>query len=108
MSGLFRSSEATVEGKYLVQRRDGTVPDWIWFVLGSRDPAASVALRAYANEADRLGYDPIYVSDIFKLADDFEADFKRLGPGDPDAPRHRADNPEIIAKMRSRRRLGSA
>lgn len=40
MAGLFSNQPATKEGKYLVQRRDGTVPDWPWFVLGARDPIA--------------------------------------------------------------------
>jgi hypothetical protein len=48
-------------GKYLVVRRDGSVPEWQWFVLGSRDPAAPDALRTYADRAAQLGMDPEYV-----------------------------------------------
>ena len=33
--------------KYLVVRRDGTVPRWPWFVLGGRDQAARDAMRFY-------------------------------------------------------------
>jgi len=43
------------EGKFLVVRRDGSIPAWPHFVIGARDPAAPVALRAYADAAERLG-----------------------------------------------------
>lgn len=86
-------------GKYLVTRRDGTVPEWQWFVLGSRDPAAPNALRCYANEAERLGMDPQYVADVRALAYEYINDSVKLGRGDPDAPPHRKDDPETVAKM---------
>src|ERR1700704_5669978 len=38
--GLWRNQEGTREGKYLVQRRDGSIPEWPYFVIGARDPAA--------------------------------------------------------------------
>lgn len=28
MAGIWRNNPETREGKYLVQRRDGTIPDW--------------------------------------------------------------------------------
>lgn len=31
--------------KFLVLRRDGTIPDWPWFVLGGEDPMAPGALH---------------------------------------------------------------
>lgn len=34
MARLWRNNEGTREGKYLVQRRDGTVPEWPYFVMG--------------------------------------------------------------------------
>ena len=37
--------------KYLVVRRDGSIPKWPAFVLGARDPCALFALRAYARKA---------------------------------------------------------
>lgn len=97
--GLWRKQG--LGGKYLVQRRDGTVPEWPGFVLGAKDPAAPVALRAYADEAERRGFDPRYVADMRELADDFEAYRAEHGQGDPDAPPHRKDNPEIVARIAS-------
>lgn len=98
MSGLWRKS-GIKGGKYLVQRRDGSIPDWQWFVLGSLDPAAPAALRAYAEAAEKLRMDPQYVADVRALADEFEADQEANGPGDPDSPPHRKDDPATVAKM---------
>lgn len=100
MSGLWRYSNKAPEGKYLVTRRDGTVPEWPNFVIGAKDPAAAVALRAYADEAHRLGYDSTFVGDVRRLADEFEDYRTKHGLGDPDAPPHRKDDPETLAKMR--------
>lgn len=98
MSGLWRNRPETPEGKYLVKRRDGTVPEWPWFVLGARDPAAVAALRAYADRAEQMGMDPEYVADVRTMADEW-VDY-RAGHGDPDAPPYRADDPATIAEMR--------
>lgn len=101
MARLFWNQDGFKGGKYLVQRRDGTVPDWPYFVIGASDPAAPAALRAYANAAADLGMDPEYVEDVFALADKF-LEWRREGTtGDPDAPRHREDDPEVIAKMKN-------
>lgn len=100
MAGLHRNTEGTREGKYLVKRRDGTIPEWPWFVLGAKDPAAPVALRAYAAECERLGKDPKYVNDLYALAAEWETYCREHGEGDPDAPRHRTDDPATIAEMR--------
>ncbi|MHB1524908.1 MAG: hypothetical protein ACYCZN_01285 [Candidatus Dormibacteria bacterium] len=99
MPGLWRNQDGTKEGKYLVQRRDGSVPDWPYFVLGARDPAAPMALRTYANVCEALGLDAAYVRDVRRLATDFEAFLAGHGSGDPDAARHRTDDPAIVAKM---------
>jgi hypothetical protein len=97
------------EGKYLVVRRDGTVPKWPHFVIGGDDYAGPAGLRAYAEEARRLGYDPAYCDSIMELADDFAAravesaaTAAQLGTkgADPDAPPHRIDNPTVIEWMR--------
>lgn len=90
------------EGKYLVVRRDGTIPEWPHFVLGGFDPCAEAALRAYANAAEREGYYPDYVSSIRELAADFRAlagteRARRIA--DPDAGPHRTDDPDIVALM---------
>lgn len=62
------------EGKFLVVRRDGTVPHWPHFVLGARDPASPTALRAYADACGGMpGFDADYIASIRELADDFDA-----------------------------------
>lgn len=103
MSGLWEYGKKASEGKFLVQRRDGTVPEWPSIVLGARDPAAPTALLAYAAKAERLGYDKQYVEDVRRLAAEFDQYEQEHGEGDPDAPPHRKDDPEIIAKMRKGR-----
>lgn len=99
MSGLWRNNPETPGGKYLVQRRDGSIPTWPHIVLGAKDPAAAFALRQYAEKAQELGYDPAYVADIRKLANDFDAYREAHGEGNPTASPERQDNPEIVAKM---------
>ena len=101
MSGLWRNDPATKGGKYLVQRRDGTVPEWPYFVLGARDPAAPVALRAYAEEAKRLGFDHQYVGDVYDLADEFESYCLEHGKGDPTGAPHRKDDSAVVTKMKA-------
>lgn len=100
MSGLWRYGDKAPEGKYLVTRRDGSVPEWPSMVLGAKDPAAPAALRAYADEGERRGYDPVFVADVRRLADEFESYCATHGAGDPDAPPHRKDDPDTLAKMR--------
>lgn len=99
MGRLWRKIEVAKEGKYLVKRRDGTVPEWPWFVLGAKDPAAPSALRAYAVAAAAIGYDPAYVADIRELAEEFDRYQASYGSGDPDAPPHRRDDPDTVAQM---------
>lgn len=98
-TGLWRK-HGIAGGKYLVQRRDGTVPDWPYFVLGARDPAAPAALRAYADEAERRGYDARYVADVREMANEFERYRLSEGSGDPDAKPHRKDDPATVARMK--------
>jgi len=105
MPGLFFNNPATPEGKYLVQRRDGTVPEWPHFVLAASDPAAPAALLRYAQVCYQQGADEEYVRDVRDLAMYFDRWRTEHIIGDRDAPPHRTDDPEIIAKMR---RGGSA
>ena len=106
MAGLWRKNEATREGKYpIVLRRDGSPLESRFIVLVLKDPATSSALRAYADEAERVGMDSQYVADMRELADDAsrcasqsQLDDKKP---DPDAPPHRQDNPGILAWARS-------
>jgi hypothetical protein len=101
MARLWRNTDGTREGKYLVTRRDGTIPQWPYFVLGAADPAAPAALQSYALACERNGMDEAYVADLYQLAIDFDRWRREHGDGDPDAPRHREDDPETIAKMRT-------
>lgn len=96
--GLWRKN-GIKGGKYLVQRRDGTVPERPHFVIGAKDPAAAPALLAYAEEAERLGYDSQFVADVRAMAVEFTSYLKEHGQGDPDATPHRKDDPAVIAKM---------
>lgn len=99
---LWLNDAKTPEGKYpILLRRDGTPVEHPFFAMLARDPAAPVALRAYADEAQRLGYDPAMVADVRALADSYEAYRLSHGNGDPDAPRHRKDDPVVLAWARS-------
>jgi len=99
MAKLFHHTEGYREGKFLVVRRDGTIPSWPHFVISGDDACAAVALRAYADQAERLDWDAEYVRSVRLLADEFAA--RRCNPkSDPEAPPHRKDNPAIIAMMR--------
>lgn len=89
------------EGKFLVVRRDGSVPKWPHFVLGARDPWAPTALRAYALAAKDSGADVEYADSILELADDFDAYRREHGEGDPDAGPHRTDDGIVIFAMRN-------
>lgn len=85
--------------KFLVLRRDNTVPEWPYLVMGGRDPAAPAALRAYAATARQLGMDPELCDDIEGLSDDFDAYRAEHGDGDPDAPPHRPDDPAVVSRF---------
>lgn len=85
--------------KYLVVRRDGTIPSWSHFVMGARDPAAPAALRAYADAGDKAGFDREYTDSIRELATDFEKELAETGAGDPPAGPHRKDDSDVVAAM---------
>jgi hypothetical protein len=97
---IWAKTEEFSEGKYLVVRRDGTIPPWPHFVLGADDPNAPAALRAYADEGDKNGLDPEYTASLRELASDWEHRDRTNSKADPDAPPHRVDNPSIIQLMR--------
>ena len=102
-NGLWRDNPETPEGKYLVKRRDGTIPEWPSFTLGARDPCAGAALRAYAAEVYRLGLDAAYGDAVRWLADEWDKYRKDHGDGDPDRGRHRVDYPATVSEMRKGR-----
>lgn len=98
---IWAKTKGFFEGKFLVVRRDGSVPHWPHFVLGARDPYAPAALRAYADAVEAGGMlDPEYVASIRELADDFGVYRAEHGNGDPDAPPHRVDDPAVLKAMR--------
>jgi hypothetical protein len=103
LTGLWRKNPETPEGKYLVKRRDGSIPDWPSFVLGAKDPAAPAALVAYAARAESEGMNPQYVADVRRLATEFTRYRMAHGEGDPDRGRHRVDDPATIAEMQNGR-----
>lgn len=99
---IWAKSKNFNEGKFLVVRRDGTIPAWPHFVLGARDPWAPAALRQYAYIAKSAGADPAYCDSILALAEDFEGYREREGDGDPEAPPHRKDDPIVVGLMGGR------
>lgn len=99
--GLFRDNPETPEGKYLVQRRDGSVVPWPSFVLGARDRHAEVALRAYADSiATDPDCHPTMAQRLRDWADEFARYREEVGQGDPTRGAHRKDDPATIAKMK--------
>lgn len=96
---IWAKTEEHSEGKFLVARRDGSIPLWPHFVLGARDPAAPAALRAYAEAARVLGMDKDYWTSILELANDFEVYRAAEGDGDGDAPPHRRDDVRVVRLM---------
>lgn len=99
MARLWKNNPETPGGKYLVVRRDGTVPRWPHFVLGAKDPATPAALRAYSSSALAHGMDPEFCKDVLSLANEFDLYREQHGDGDPDAPRHRVDDPLTVLRM---------
>ncbi len=111
LTGLFCDNPDTPEGKYLVKRRDGTVPKWPSFILAASDPVAEVALRAYAAEvrrlladepekAARLGFIHGFPDSVDRRADTFAAYRAEHGESDPGKGKHRKDDAATIAEMR--------
>jgi len=106
MAGLWRNNPETPEGKYpILLRRDGTTVKVPYFPILLHDPCAAAALKAYADKAEEHCMDPEYVKDLRELAKTSQALAKEAKnnpkPPDPDAPRHRVDDPKIIAWARS-------
>lgn len=100
MAGLHRDMPGYEDGKYLVLRRDGTVPHWPWFVLGARDKAVPMTLRFYAIMAFLFRMDWKYVKGVWRMAGEFKRIRKTLGTGDPDGRPHREDNYLVVALLK--------
>jgi hypothetical protein len=102
MAGLWRKNPETYEGKYpIVLRRDGTPLQSRFLVMTLKDPCFPAAIAAYANKAEEIGLDPQYVAEIRQLGGEADIYRNAVGAGDPDAPRHRKDDPTILAWARS-------
>jgi len=88
--------------KYLVVRRDGSVPEWPYLVMAATDPAVPGAIRAYADTCKLdEALDPEYVADLYRLADSFDEWRVTHHLGDPDAPPHRLDDPNVVCRIRA-------
>lgn len=101
MSGLWRNNPETPEGKFLVKRRDGSIPEYPVFVIGAKDPCAPAALIGYAEEARKLEMDKELVEDVLYLSLQYEHYREDAGAGRPDAPPHRQDDPDTIKEMQN-------
>lgn len=98
---LFHENPATPEGKYLVKRRDGSVPGSPSFVLLGADPMAPWTLRFYS----LLGFVMRHfswslVKSMWRFASRMTAHRKKHGKGDPGMGKHRIDDPATLAEMR--------
>lgn len=85
--------------KFLVLRRDNSVPEWPWIVLGAADPAAPFALEAYANNAEGQGMDKEYCEQVRMLARRFREWRTNNWSGNPDAEPHREDDPQVVNRI---------
>ncbi len=92
---------AKLWNKFLVRQRDGSIPEWPWLVLGARDPAAPYAIRALAERSHKLGKDPAYVEDLYRLATEYEEYRIQHGVSDPDAPSNRKDDQDVVFAINS-------
>ena len=90
----------TQEGKYLVVRRDGTVPHWPYFVLGARDPIVPDVLRCYAMLGRHIRYGEEYCLSVGELAYGFERYRRCHSASDPEAASNRVDDPNVVQAMR--------
>lgn len=86
--------------KFLVVRRDGTIPEWPYIVLGARDPAVPFAIHTLATKSREMGMDPEYCDDLERFAADCELYRIEHGEGDPDVGPHRVDLPVIVEALK--------
>jgi hypothetical protein len=99
--GLVRDNPATPEGKYLVMRRDGSIPPWPNFVLGGADPMSPSTLRFYALYGWLRGHFTWgFVKAAFRWARAMRRWRKEHGSGDPGKGIHRKDDPHVVELMK--------
>lgn len=99
MAKIWVKGTEAPEGKYLVVRRDGSVPQWGHFVLSYTDPATPHALMAYAAACELMEMDPEYIASIRETAQEL-SELPRDPKSDPDAGPHRKDNAAVVRIMR--------
>ena len=103
MTGIWKTNDGERLDKYLVVRRDNTVPPWPWFVLAAADPVAPIAIRAYADAASANSVDDEdFITDLYALADEFDRWRASNTTGDPAGARHRTDDPVVVARIERR------
>jgi hypothetical protein len=101
LNGLVRDNPATPEGKYLVKRRDGTVPEWPSFVLGAADPMVPWTLRFYAVCGFLRGHFRwSMMRALWRFAGTMRRWRREHWIGDPGRGIHRKDDPETVAEMK--------
>lgn len=99
--GLVRDNPKTPEGKYLVKRRDGTVPEWPSFVLGAADPMVPMTLRFYAVWGFVRGYYTWSMTKaLWRHARTMRQWRREHWTGDPGKGIHRVDDPATVAEMK--------
>lgn len=69
-------------------------------MLGARDPIAAVALTAYADEAERRGFNLGFIEGLRRWVWMFNTYRECYGEGDPGMGIHRTDDSATIAEMK--------
>ena len=101
LTSLVRDNPATPEGKYLIKRRDGTVPEWPSFVLGGADPMVPWTLRFYATFGFLRGHFTWSMTKALWGHARVMAHWRREHwIGDPGKGIHRTDDPATVEEMK--------
>jgi hypothetical protein len=89
--------------KYLVVRRDGTMPQWPSFVLGAQDPASSAALRAYVHAHMEQGKQDdeklAYLQGILDEADAWDRYREEHGARQPEEVDRREESHDVMTAL---------
>lgn len=94
-----------MDKKYLVARRDGSIPVAPWFVLLATDRAAPVGLKAYAAHCRALGVDPEYCDNVERKAAEFEA-YRETNNTDARQTTERLDDEDVVALIDGKESYG--
>ncbi len=85
--------------KFLVLRRDGTIPEWPWFVMGAEDPLAAGALYHYAGLCEEAGYSKEYVDMVMRAVDAMQSWAATKAMQRPDQAPPRKEDPSVLIKL---------